>query len=403
MADSGTIYTWEGLNKNGDRVKGEVPAENETSARAELRKNGVNVLKIKKKPKPLLGGGQKKIIPADIAYFLRQMTTMLQSGVPLVQAFEIVGRGNEKASMRDLIMQIKTDVEGGDTFATALSKHPKHFDDLVVNLVESGEQSGTLETLLDKIATYKEKTEALKAKIRKALFYPAAVIVVAIVVTAILLIYVVPQFESLFQGFGADLPVFTRMVINMSEFVQAWWWALLGGAVLAGFLFVQARQRLPKFDRFLDIAILRAPAFGPILRKAAVARFARTLSTMFAAGVPLVDALNSVSGATGNAVYREATERMRDETAAGGQLQWSMRNTAVFPNMVVQMVAIGEESGSLDTMLGKVADFYEEEVDNAVDSLSSLLEPLIMVVLGVLVGGLVIAMYLPIFHMGQVL
>ncbi len=403
MADAGTIYSWEGLNKNGDRVKGETPAESEAMARSDLRKNGINVVKIRKKPKPLLSGGKKKIVPADIAYFLRQMTTMLASGVPLVQAFEIVGRGNEKPSVRDLILKIKSDVEGGETFAAALAKHPRQFDDLVVNLVEAGEQAGTLETLLDKVATYKEKTEALKAKIKKALFYPAAVVVVAIVVTAILLIYVVPQFEALFQGFGADLPVFTRMVVDLSEFTQSWWWAILGVLILIGIVFVQARRRSKRFARFLDFAILRAPAFGPILRKAAIARFARTLSTMFSAGVPLVDALDSVSGATGNAVYGEATQRMRDETAAGAQLQWSMRNTAVFPNMVVQMVAIGEESGSLDSMLAKVADFYEAEVDNAVDSLSSLLEPLIMVVLGVLVGGLVIAMYLPIFQMGQVI
>lgn len=403
MADSGTIYTWEGLNKNGDRVKGEIPADNEATARAELRRNGINVVKIRKKPKSLFSGGQKKIIPGDIAYFLRQMTTMLQSGVPLVQAFEIVGRGNEKAAMRELVLKLKADVEGGETFAAALAKHPRYFDDLVVNLVEAGEQAGTLDTLLDKIATYKEKTEALKAKIKKALFYPAAVVVVAIVVTAILLIYVVPQFEALFQGFGADLPVFTRMVVDLSEFTQSWWWAILAVLIAIGFIFAKARQRSPRFARFIDIISLKAPAFGPILRKAAIARFARTLATMFTAGVPLVEALTSVSGATGNAVYREATLRMRDETEAGGQLQWSMRNTAVFPNMVVQMVAIGEESGSLDSMLSKVADFYEAEVDNAVDSLSSLLEPLIMVILGVLVGGLVVAMYLPIFQMGQVI
>lgn len=291
MADSGTIYAWEGLNKNGDRVKGETPADSEAVARSELRKNGINVVKIRKKPKSLLSGGKKKIVPADIAYFLRQMTTMLQSGVPLVQAFEIVGRGNEKPAMRDLVLKLKADVEGGETFAAALAKQPKYFDDLVVNLVEAGEQAGTLETLLDKVATYKEKTEALKAKIRKAMFYPAAVIVVAIVVTAILLIYVVPQFEALFQGFGADLPVFTRMVVDLSDFVQSWWWLILAIMVAIGFAFVQTRQRSPRFARFLDIAILKAPAFGPILRKAAIARFARTLSTMFSAGVPLVDAL----------------------------------------------------------------------------------------------------------------
>jgi type IV pilus assembly protein PilC len=402
MANSDTIFLWEGLNKRGARVKGETSADTELAARAELRRNGVNVLKIRKKPKSLFST-KKKIKPVDIAYFLRQMTTMLSSGVPLVQAFDIVGKGHENPAMSELIMDLKTRVEGGETFAAALSKHPKYFDDLVINLVEAGEQSGTLETLLDKIATYKEKTESLKAKIKKAMFYPAAVIVVAIVVTAILLIFVVPQFEALFVGFGADLPAFTRMVVNLSAFAQSWWWMMLGLIILAVFLFRQLHLRSPRFRRSIDILVLKIPAVGPILRKAAIARFARTLSTMFAAGVPLVDALRSVAGATGNALYGEATERMREETAAGAQLQWSMRNVSIFPNMVVQMVAIGEESGSLDAMLAKVADFYEEEVDNAVDSLSSLLEPLIMVVLGVLIGGLVIAMYLPIFMLGQVI
>ena len=401
MANSETIFLWEGLNKRGARVKGETGADNEVAARAELRRNGINVLKIRKKPKSLFSK-KKKIQPVDVAYFLRQMTTMLSSGVPLVQAFDIVGRGHENPAMSELIMDLKTKVEGGENFAVALAQHPKYFDDLVISLVEAGEHSGTLETLLDKIATYKEKTESLKAKIKKAMFYPAAVIVVAIVVTAILLVFVVPQFESLFVGFGADLPTFTRMVVNLSDFVQSWWWVMLGLAVLAVYAFRQAHLRSARFRRSIDILVLKIPAVGPILRKAAIARFARTLSTMFAAGVPLVDALRSVAGATGNILFSEATERMREETAAGAQLQWSMRNVGIFPNMVVQMVAIGEESGSLDSMLGKVADFYEEEVDNAVDSLSSLLEPLIMVVLGVLIGGLVIAMYLPIFMLGQV-
>lgn len=401
-AESDSVFLWEGLNKKGSRVKGETPADSEAAARADLRRNGINVIKIRKKPKPLFARSHK-IKPVDIAYFLRQMTTMLSSGVPLVQAFDIVGRGHENPAMSKLIMTMKSDVEGGETFTTALSKHPRHFDELVLSLVDAGEQSGTLENLLDKIATYKEKTESLKAKIKKAMFYPTAVMVVALVVTAILLIFVVPQFESLFTGFGADLPAFTRMVVNLSEFVQGAWWMIAGAIGAVGFLFVQAHRRSAKFRRAVDLAVLRIPAVGPILRKAAVARFARTLSTMFAAGVPLVEALRSVSGATGNALYAEATERMREETSAGAQLQWSMRNVAVFPNMVVQMVSIGEESGSLDAMLAKVADFYEEEVDNAVDSLSSLLEPLIMVVLGVLIGGLVIAMYLPIFMLGQVI
>jgi type IV pilus assembly protein PilC len=402
MADTNTIFLWEGLNKRGARVKGETSADNEIAARAELRRNGVNVLKIRKKPKSLFST-KKKIKPIDVAFFLRQMTTMLSSGVPLVQAFDIVGRGHENPAMAELIMKLKADIEGGETFAAALAKHPRHFDELVVNLVEAGEQSGTLETLLDKIATYKEKTESLKGKIKKAMFYPAAVTVVAILVTAILLIFVVPQFEDLFTGFGADLPAFTRMVVNLSNFVQSSWWAILGVILLIIFLFTQAHRRSARFRRTVDILLLKIPAIGPILRKAAIARFARTLSTMFAAGVPLIDALRSVAGATGNALYGEATERMREETAAGAQLQWSMRNVGIFPNMVVQMVAIGEESGSLDAMLAKVADFYEEQVDNAVDSLSSLLEPLIMVVLGVLIGGLVIAMYLPIFMLGQVI
>jgi len=402
MADTESIFIWEGLNKKGARVKGETPAENESLARAELRRNGVNVVKIRKKPKSLFST-KKAIKAVDVARFLRQMTTMLAAGVPLVQAFDIVGRGHENPTMGSLIMSLKTSVEGGETFAAALAKHPRQFDELVISLIEAGEQSGTLETLLDKVATYKEKTESLKAKIKKAMFYPAAVIVVAIVVTAILLIFVVPQFEALFVGFGADLPAFTRMVVNLSEFVQAKWWLILAIMVLIGIALVQLHRRSPRFRRFVDIAVLRIPAVGPILRKAAIARFARTLSTMFAAGVPLVDALRAVAGATGNIVYSEATDRMREDTATGAQLQWSMRNSAVFPNMVVQMVAIGEESGSLDSMLAKVADFYEEEVDNAVDSLSSLLEPLIMVVLGVLIGGLVIAMYLPIFMLGQVI
>jgi type IV pilus assembly protein PilC len=402
MGESESIFVWEGLNKKGTRVSGETPAENEQLARAELRRNGVNVLKIRKKPKSLFAARQK-IRSVDISQFLRQMTTMLSSGVPLVQAFDIIGRGNENRAMGAMILDLKASVENGETFGHALGKHPKYFDQLVISLVDAGEQSGTLETLLDKVATYKEKTEALKAKIKKAMFYPAAVLVVAFIVTAILLIFVVPQFESLFAGFGADLPAFTRMVVNLSKFMQAKWWLILLGVMGAGFVFGQMMRRSAKFRRGVDVALLRFPVLGPILRKAAIARFARTLSTMFSAGVPLVDALHAVSGATGNILYGEATERLREDTATGAQMHWSMRNTGLFPNMVVQMTSIGEESGSLDKMLGKVADFYEEQVDNAVDSLSSLLEPLIMVVLGTLVGGLVVAMYLPIFMLGQVI
>ncbi|WP_422126704.1 type II secretion system F family protein [Thioalkalivibrio sulfidiphilus] len=402
MAETQNItFQWEGLDKKGSRVKGETTATSELLARAELRRQGINPTRVRKKPKSLFGG-KKKIVPKDIAVFLRQMATMMEAGVPLVQAFDIVGRGHENPSMQELILAMKSDVEGGTTFSAALGKHPKYFDDLVVNLVNAGEQAGALETLLDKIATYKEKTEPLKAKIKKALFYPTAVLVVAFIVTAILLIFVVPQFQDLFQGFGADLPVFTQFVIGISEFFQSYWWAIFGGLIGAVVLFKQAHLRSPGFRRWLDLMSLKIPVIGELLRKASIARFARTLSTMFAAGVPLVEAMESVAGATGNALYREATLRIRDETAAGTQLQAAMRNTALFPNMVVQMVAIGEESGALDDMLDKVADFYEEEVDNMVDSLSSLMEPMIMAFLGVVVGGLVIAMYLPIFQLGAV-
>jgi type IV pilus assembly protein PilC len=302
--------------------------------------------------------------------------------------------------MRDLILNVKAEVESGTALSDALAKHPQHFDALVVSLVNAGEQAGVLETLLDNIATYKEKTEALKAKIKKAMFYPTAVIVVAMIVTAILLIFVVPQFEDLFNNFGADLPAFTRFVVDLSEFMQAKWWLVLGGAIAVVVGFSQAKKRSRAFGRFLDRAILKMPIVGPIMHKAAVARYARTLSTMFSAGVPLVEALESVAGATGNIVFTDATLMIRDSVATGQQLQFAMNQTGLFPNMVEQMVAIGEESGSLDAMLAKVADFYEAEVDDAVDALSSLLEPLIMSILGVLIGGLVVAMYLPIFKMG---
>jgi type IV pilus assembly protein PilC len=332
--------------------------------------------------------------------FFRQLATMMAAGVPLVQSFEIIGRGHENAGMRKLILNIKNEVESGTSLMETLAKHPLYFDDLVVNLVGAGEQAGVLETLLDKIATYKEKTEYLKAKIKKALFYPTAVIIVAFIVTAILLIFVVPQFEQLFGSFGADLPAFTRVVVNMSEFMQEYWWLVLGIAIGSIVGLLQAKKRSRKFGRALDRMILKMPIVGPIMHKAAVARYARTLGTMFAAGVPLVEALESVAGATGNVVYSDAVLLIRDSVATGQQLQFAMSQTGLFPNMVEQMVAIGEESGALDTMLNKVADFYEQEVDDAVDALSSLLEPLIMSILGILIGGLVVAMYLPIFKMG---
>lgn len=396
-----STFIWEGTDRKGSRIKGESPAANEALLKAELRRQGINPLKVRKKSKPLLSK-KKKIVGKDIAVFARQLATMMAAGVPLVQAFDIIGRGHENPAMQDMIMSIKSDVESGTTLADALRKHPAHFDALFCNLVDAGEQSGALETLLDEIATYKEKTEALKGKIKKALFYPTAVMIVAFVVTTILLLFVVPQFQDLFQGFGADLPAFTMMVIKLSEAFQAWWWLIFGGMGLSFYALTQANKRSPAFHRALDKASLKIPVVGDILRKSSIARFARTMSTMFAAGVPLVEAMDSVAGATGNALYEEATLRMKDDVATGTQLQLTMRQTALFPNMVVQMVAIGEESGSLDDMLAKVADFYEEEVDNLVDGLSSLLEPLIMAILGVVVGGLVIAMYLPIFKLGSV-
>jgi type IV pilus assembly protein PilC len=328
---------------------------------------------------------------------------MMSAGVPLVQSFEIIGRGHENPSMQELILAIKADVESGSSLSSSLAKHPLYFDELVCNLVNAGEQAGILETLLDKIAIYKEKTEALKSKIKKAMFYPTAVIIVALIVTSILLIFVVPQFQDLFEGFGAELPAFTQMVVNLSEWMQANWWIALSLIAGTGYGFMEAKKRSPKFAHTLDRLVLKLPIVGPILTTAIIARYARTLSTMFAAGVPLVEAMESVAGAAGNQVYTEAILQMRDNVATGQQLQLAMTQTGLFPNMVNQMVAIGEESGSLDAMLSKVADFYEQEVDDAVDGLSSLIEPLIMAILGVLVGGLIVAMYLPIFKMGSVI
>jgi type IV pilus assembly protein PilC len=393
-------FTWEGTDRTGKKVKGKVVATSEAAVRTELRRQGVVATRVRKQS--MLFRKQGRVTPADIAIFSRQLATMMTAGIPLVQSFDIVGAGHENPAMQKLILAIKADVEGGTALADALAKHPLHFDDLFVSLVAAGEQAGALETLLDKIATYKEKTEAIKKKIKKALFYPAAVVVVAIVVTAILLIYVIPEFESLFEGFGADLPAFTRFVIDISKFVQSTGLLLLIGTVGAIWGFLYAKKRNRAVQHFVDRAMLKLPIIGSILHKSSIARYARTLSTTFAAGVPLVEALGSVAGATGNIVYESAVNRMRDEVATGQRLQRAMENTDLFPNMVNQMIAVGEESGSLDAMSAKVADFYEEEVDNAVDSMSSLLEPLIMAILGVLVGGLVIAMYLPIFKMGAV-
>jgi type IV pilus assembly protein PilC len=393
-------FIWDGKDKNGMRTKGEIAAKSEAVARADLRQMGIRVISIKKKPKPLFGAKVQKITPGDIAIFSRQLATMLEAGVPLVQSFDIIGKGHENASMQHLLLSIKADIEGGSTLAEALKKNPIYFDELFCNLVEAGEHAGVLETLLDKIATYKEKTESLKKKIKKALTYPIAVLVVAFVVTAILLIFVVPVFEELFQGFGADLPAFTRMVIDLSEWMQAWWWVIVAVVFGCVYTFGYFKKRSRKFNHALDRMLLKIPVVGLILNKSAVARFARTLSTMSAAGVPLVEALESVAGSCGNIIYSDAVLKMREEVSTGQRLQFAMQQTALFPHMVVQMVAIGEESGSIDTMLTKVADFFEEEVDNLVDNLSSLMEPIIMSVLGVLVGGLIVAMYLPIFKMG---
>ncbi|MBK1721125.1 type II secretion system F family protein [Thiocystis violacea] len=396
------VFAWEGMDRRGARVKGESRAQSINAVRADLRRQGVNPTKVKAKPKPLLGTGKKKITGQDLSIFTRQLATMMTAGVPLVQAFDIVGRGHDNPSMQDMILSIKQDIEGGTGVAPALAKYPLYFDDLVCSLVAAGEQAGVLDVLLDKIATYKEKTESIKGKIKKALFYPAAVIVVAIVVTVVILLFVIPQFKELFTSFGADLPAFTLMVIGLSDIVREWWWAMLLGfaGLVYGIRYVFKRSR--KFREVVDRASLKIPVIGGILNKAALARFARTLSTMFAAGVPLVEALQSVSGATGNIVYQDAVLKMREEVATGQSLQLAMRQRDIFPHMVIQMTAIGEESGALDDMLGKVADFYEEQVDNAVDSLSSLLEPMIMVVIGGLVGSLVVAMYLPIFKLAAV-
>ena len=396
------MFVWEGRDKQGKKIKGEMSGTSDALVKAMLRRQGINPMRVKKKPMPLFGGGGKAISPKDIAIFSRQLATMMSSGVPLVQSFEIVGKGHENPRMQKLILDVKGHVEAGNNLADSLAKHPFYFDDLYVNLVRAGEAGGILETLLDKVATYKEKTEAIKGKIKKALFYPIAVLVMAFVVTTVLMIFVIPQFATLFEDFGADLPAMTVLVVNMSNYFVTYW-PLIFGAVGGGVWgFFQLKKRNRKFRYVIERVSLKIPILGDILTKATIARFARTLATMFAAGVPLVEAMDSVAGASGNIVYATAILRMRDEIATGTQLQASMRDTHLFPNMVVQMVAIGEESGSIDHMLGKVADFYEEEVDNAVDAMSSLMEPAIMAVLGVLIGGLVIAMYLPIFKMGAV-
>ncbi|HCT5756768.1 TPA: type 4a pilus biogenesis protein PilC [Pseudomonas aeruginosa] len=404
MADKAlktSVFIWEGTDKKGAKVKGELTGQNPMLVKAHLRKQGINPLKVRKKGISLLGAG-KKVKPMDIALFTRQMATMMGAGVPLLQSFDIIGEGFDNPNMRKLVDEIKQEVSSDNSLANSLRKKPQYFDELYCNLVDAGEQSGALENLLDRVATYKEKTESLKAKIKKAMTYPIAVIIVALIVSAILLIKVVPQFQSVFEGFGAELPAFTQMIVNLSEFMQEWWFFIILAIAIFGFAFKELHKRSQKFRDTLDRTILKLPIFGGIVYKSAVARYARTLSTTFAAGVPLVDALDSVSGATGNIVFKNAVSKIKQDVSTGMQLNFSMRTTSVFPNMAIQMTAIGEESGSLDEMLSKVASYYEEEVDNAVDNLTTLMEPMIMAVLGVLVGGLIVAMYLPIFQLGNV-
>lgn len=395
-------YQWEGINQSGEKINGTIEAHSLAIAKTELRKQGVITRKIVKKRKSLFGGKGKKIKSPDITIFSRQLATMIEAGIPLVQAFDIVAKGQSNQRMKELVENIRTDVESGTTLAEALRKYPVHFNELFCNLVDAGEQSGSLDTMLDKVATYKEKIESIKKKIKKALVYPMAIMVVAFVVTAGLLIFVVPQFESLFEGFGADLPALTRGVIRLSEIFQAYWYLIFGALGAGVYGFIYSLKHSETFAHNVDRYLLKLPIVGKIIENASIARFARTLSITFAAGLPLVDALQSVSGATGNYLFAKATTDIREEVSNGQQMQVAMENTKMFPNMVVQMIAIGEESGALEQMLKKVADFYEDEVDNAVDSLSSLLEPVIMAVLGVLVGGMVVAMYLPIFKLGSV-
>ena len=396
-----STFSWEGTDRKGAKVKGEINGQNPALVKAQLRKQGVNPTKVRKKAVSLFGKG-KKIKPLDIAMFARQMATMMKAGVPLLQSFDFIAEGVENPNMRKLVEDIKQQVAAGNSFATALRTQPLYFDDLFCNLVDAGEQAGALESLLDRIATYKEKTEQLKAKIKKAMNYPIAVIVVALIVSAILLIKVVPQFQSVFSGFGAELPAFTLWVIHLSEALQTWWFVIIVGMFGTAFGIKQMFQRSQKVRDGFDRGILKMPVVGDIIYKSSIARFARTLSTTFAAGVPLVEALDSVAGATGNIVFKNATNKVKSDVSTGMQLNFSMRSTGVFPSMAIQMTAIGEESGALDTMLDKVATYYEEEVDNMVDGLTALMEPMIMSVLGVLVGGLVIAMYLPIFKLGAV-
>ena len=392
------VFVWEGVDKRGTTMKGEQPAKNANMLRAELRKQGINPKVVKVKPKPLFTNS-KRITPLDIAIFSRQIATMMKSGVPIVTALEIISGGQKNPKMKELVNTIRADLEGGSSMYEALSKHPVQFDELFRNLVRAGESAGVLETVLDTIASYKENIENLKGKIKKALYYPATVVAVAILVSAILLVFVVPQFEKTFASFGAELPAFTLMILAASDFMIAYWWLVLFIVIGAGVAFVMAKNRSVKFAHFIDRMMLKLPVVGQILHNSAIARFARTLAVTFQAGVPLVEALDTVAGATGNVVYETAVRRIRDDVSVGYQVNLAMKQVNLFPHMVVQMVAIGEEAGALDTMLYKVAEFYEQEVNNAVDALSSLLEPLIMIILGVIVGSMVVGMYLPIFKL----
>ena len=395
-------FVWTGIDKRGVKIKGETLSKNANLVKADLRKNGINPQVVKAKPKPLFGKAGKAIKGRDIAVFSRQLATMMAAGVPMVQGFEIVAGGQSNPRMKDMLTNIKTDIEGGSALNEALAKYPVQFDELYVNLVKAGESAGVLDTVLDTIATYKENIENIKGKIKKAMFYPAGVLAVAVIVSSILLIFVIPQFEAVFQNFGADLPAFTQMLISISRFMVAYWWLVFGIAIAVIVGIVMLYKRSDRFAHFIGRMLLKIPIIGEILRQSAIARFARTLGVTFKAGVPLVEALDSVSNATGSVVYNDAVKRIREDVAVGHQLQLAMKQTSLFPNMVTQMVAIGEEAGALDAMLFKIAEFYETEVNNAVDALSSLLEPLIMVIIGGLVGSMVVGMYLPIFKLGAV-
>lgn len=395
-------YEWSGMNRQGQSVKGEITAGTLSEARNMLRRRGISASKVKKQSKPLFGKGAEKINAQDICVVSRQIATMLSAGVTIIQTIEMIAQGHAKASMRKMLGEVANEVKAGNPLSSALRKHPQHFEDLYCDLVETGEQSGALETIYDRIATYKEKAEALKSKIKKAMFYPIAVVTVAFIVTTILLLFVVPQFEEIFSSFGAELPAFTQMVIGMSRFLQDYGIFIAAGLFAAGVLFARQYKKSAKLRDYLDAKLLKVPVIGEILKKASIARFTRTLATTFAAGVPLIGALESAAGAAGNAIFREAILFMRKEVSGGTQMNTAMRATEVFPDMVTQMVAIGEESGSVEDMLSKVATIYEREVDDMVDGLTALLEPMIMAVLGVVIGGLIVAMYLPIFEMGNV-